>query len=82
MDLSAERDAEIGREVFGRLRRLAGRLAERHGIPADRASDFILTGSLFVAADLNDCDLAGALRLAQELVRSVMEDELPEETRH
>jgi hypothetical protein len=82
MNLSAEKDAEIGREVFQRLHRLAERLAKRHGIPPDRAGDFILAGSLFVAADLNDCDLAGALELAQELARSVTEDELLQETRH
>jgi hypothetical protein len=81
-ELTAEKDAEIGREVYQRLHRLTQRLARRHGIAPDRAADFVLTGSLFLAANLNDCDLASALELAGELTRSVLEDELPSETRH
>ena len=82
MDLSTEKDAEIGREVFVRLHRLAERLAKRHGIEADRAGDFILLGSLFVTADLNDCDLAKALDIARELAQSVAEDEAAPGTTH
>ncbi|MEM1189029.1 MAG: hypothetical protein AAF640_00210 [Pseudomonadota bacterium] len=82
MDLSAEKDADIGREVFLRLHRLAERLAKRHGIGADRAGDFIILGSLFLTADLNDCDLTKALSVAQELVCSVAEDTPSWDTRH
>jgi len=80
--LSAEKDAEIGREVYQRLHRFTERLARRHGLAPERATDFVLMGSLFLTANLNDCDLSAALELARELTRSVLEDDLPAETRH
>ena len=82
MDLSAERDAEIGRDTYRRLHRLNERLARAHALPEDRTADFLLAGVLFLAADQNDCSLMEAAAFAQEIARSVAEDDLPEEPRH
>ncbi len=82
MNLSFERDAEIGRDTYQRLQSLNQRLSRAHAIPVDRATDFMLAGMLFVAADIHDCSLDEALELMAEIARSVQEDDLPRETRH
>jgi hypothetical protein len=82
MNLDREKDAEIGRDVHRRLHRLALRLATRHGISRERAADFLMTGSLFLAAEFSGLELDEAVELMQTLARSVQEDELPPATRH
>jgi len=81
-DLTAEEDAIIGRDTYARLQRLADRIARRHGLARDRAVDFVLLGSLFLAADTNGTSLDDAVELLRELARSVQEDDLPPATRH
>ena len=82
VNLSVERDAEIGRDTYQRLQRLNRRLARAHAIAPDRAVDFMLAGALFVAADIHGFSLDEALELMAEIARSVQEDDLPRETRH
>ncbi len=82
VNLSVERDAEIGRDTYQRLQRLNQRLSRAHPSTADRATDFMLAGMLFVAADIHNCSLDEALELMVEIARSVQEDDLPRATRH
>lgn len=82
LDLTAEEDAAVGRDTYLRLQRLAERIARRHGLARDRAVDFVLLGSLFLAAATNDTSLDEAVELLRELARSVQEDDLQLATRH
>ena len=82
MNIDREQDAEIGRDVYRRLHRLALRLAARHGISRERAGDYLMIGSLFLAAELSDLELDDAVELMHTLARSVQEDDLPPATRH
>ncbi len=79
---SADKDTEIGQDVYRHLHRFARRLARRHGIDVQRATDYLVTGVLFTAADTYDLDLPGALELVQVLGRSTFEDEPASETLH
>jgi hypothetical protein len=81
-DLTAEEDAAVGRDTYVRLQRLTDRIARRHGLARERVVDFVLLGSLFLAADTNDTSIDEAVELLRELARSVQEDDLPPATRH
>lgn len=81
-DLTAEEDAAVGRDTYARLQRLTDRIVRRHGLTRDRAVDFVLLGSLFLAAQTNETSLDEAVELLRELARSVQEDDLPPATRH
>lgn len=82
MDLSRERDAEVGRDVYRRLQGLLTRIAARHGLTRDRASDYLLLGALFAAAQAQDMSLDEAVELTLVLADSVQHDTLPDATRH
>jgi hypothetical protein len=82
MDMTLERDADIGGDFFLQLFRLTERLAKRHEIPLDRAADFLLAGSLFTASHILELSVDETIELVQEIGESVQEDGLPPETRH
>lgn len=82
MELSQELDTLIGRDVHRRLHRIVRRVAKQHKIPEERATDFLLAGSLFVAAEYSGLSIDETVQVAAEIARSVQEDELLEATRH
>lgn len=82
MELDADRDAEIGQEVYRRLHRLVEQLAKKHGIPGDRAADFLIAGALFVAAGQYDLSIDETLEVAETIAESVQRDTLAPATRH
>ena len=82
MDITLERDADIGGDFFLQLVRLTERMATRHEIPLDRAVDFLLAGSLFTAAHILELGIDETIEVVQELGESIQHDELPSETQH
>ena len=82
LNLSLERDAEIGRDTYRRLQRLNARLSRNHGLEPDRAVDFLVGGVLFLVADLHDCSIDEAAQMVSELACSIQQDVLRPETRH
>ena len=82
METDSQSDADIGREVFLKLHRLAERLAKRHGVSVERAADYLLTGSVFVSAHIQDMSINDTVDLAATLVESAQTDELPARVSH
>lgn len=82
VNLSVERDQDIGRDTYLRLQHLNRKLCRSHNLTADRVADFLAAGVLFHLAQVHDCSLDDAVALVAELGRSVQEDELFRETRH
>lgn len=76
METDVQTDTDIGREVFLKLHRLAERLAKRHGISVERAADYLLTGSVFVSAHIQEMSVDDTVDLAATLVESAQTDEL------
>ncbi len=81
-DLTREQDADIGGDFFLQLHRLTERLARRHDIPLDRATDFLLSGALFVAAHIHTATVDEVVELVGTIADSVQHDELPPEIVH
>ncbi|MFK7829530.1 MAG: hypothetical protein AB8B57_07105 [Congregibacter sp.] len=77
-----EKDAEIGQDLYRNLARLIDRLAKRHGITRDTATDYLLAGALFTAADQRNLCIADTVELMQCIAVSVQNDELDEDVRH
>ena len=77
-----DKDADLGQAFFLALHRLTERLAKRHGVPVERAADYLLAGSLFTAAHIYELSLDETIEVAQEIAESVQHDELPASTRH
>ena len=82
MTITREKDAEIGRDVHLRLQRLIARLSKRHHIDSATASDYLIAGALFAAADAHALSLDDTLALACEIADSIQHDVLPSATRH
>ena len=82
MDLTAEEDAAIGQEMYCHLHRLLDRMATKYQLPADRMTDFLLAGALFVAATRYDLSIDQTVEVVEGIARSVQDDDLPTGTRH
>lgn len=81
MPMSADKDREIGQELFVKLHRLVQHLAKRHQIAPHTAADFLLAGALLTAADIYDLSIDDTLEMAQEIGESIQHDTLKPETR-
>lgn len=82
MEIDADRDREIGRETFLHLNRFTQRLGRRHGLSAERASDFVLAGALFTTAQLHNMSLDEVVEWVEVLAQSLQQNHLPDATRH
>ena len=80
MKLSAQRDAEIGKQVFLRLHRLIDKLAQQQQIDTRTAADYLLAGAMLAAANRRDFDLHGVRELSNCLLDSMLLDELQNDT--
>lgn len=77
MDMTAERDAEIGQEICLLLHRMLERLAMEHQLPVDQIVGYLIAGTLVVAADRYELTIDETLEVVDGIARHVKDDDLP-----